>query len=138
MPVNLYDSPAQARFINTYVPIKFDGLYKIADDARKNLEATESSLDEIDSYKNLNSVSNPDKQRYGELINEYENKINSIISSPQDILDPGNQAIIKSLSRKMKTNEELFNIRSNADRLNKHYASEDPRWEGVEKMEATT
>ena len=32
---NLYDTPAQAKFINTYVPIQFEGLYRASDNAKK-------------------------------------------------------------------------------------------------------
>ena len=54
---NLYDSPAQAQFINTYVPIQFDRLYAIADKATEDKKETLNYIDDISSSRSLGSLS---------------------------------------------------------------------------------
>ena len=39
--VNRYDNPAQAEFINTYVPIPFEQLYTLGKQAKENVTKTE-------------------------------------------------------------------------------------------------
>ena len=38
MAINRYDTPAQAEFINTYVPIPFEQLYTLGRDAKAEVD----------------------------------------------------------------------------------------------------
>ena len=45
--VNRYDNPAQAEFINTYVPIPFEQLYTLGKQAKENVDQA------LKDYKHL-------------------------------------------------------------------------------------
>lgn len=58
--VNQYSKPADASFKNTYVPLNFDGLYKLADQAaennRRNEQKIQSQISQIKSFYDSVSV----------------------------------------------------------------------------------
>lgn len=68
MAVNRYDNPAQAQFINTYVPIPFKQLYTLGKEAKaevdKALNAYTKALDEWGEFKSPSEVDT--KAFYGE------------------------------------------------------------------------
>ena len=83
MGINLYDNPAQAKFINTYVPIQFESMYRLADKAQKNLDDNEKLMDDTTlNYSSLNTMSDADKAKwdseiYGPIKNFVDTKFNS-------------------------------------------------------------
>lgn len=60
MAVNRYDNPAQAQFINTYVPIPFEQLYTLGKEAKaevdKAYKAYTSALDKWEEFKSPSEV----------------------------------------------------------------------------------
>lgn len=68
MAVNRYDNPAQAQFINTYVPIPFEQLYTLGKEAKAEVDkaynAYTSALDKWGEFKSPSEVDT--KAFYGE------------------------------------------------------------------------
>ena len=62
---NLYDTPAQAEFINTYVPIKFESLYKASEAASKRADEGQELVDKLSAYGSLGSRSDVDNETWG-------------------------------------------------------------------------
>ena len=136
MAVNLYDSPAQAQFINTYVPIKFDKLYDIADRAQKSLDETNAAQDDfVANYSNLNTLSKPDKQRWARMVGDIESEIASH-ADPESLKDPMYQAKIKSMIRKFKGNPVVGDMMYTAEAGRNYAKAMDPRWGdyGIKKI----
>lgn len=65
MAVNRYDSPAQAEFINTYVPIPFEQLYTLGKQAKENVDQALSAYSTaLDKWADFQSPSAIDTQEY--------------------------------------------------------------------------
>lgn len=65
MAVNRYDSPAQAEFINTYVPIPFEQLYTLGKQAKENVDKALSAYSTaLDKWAEFQSPSAIDTQEY--------------------------------------------------------------------------
>ena len=65
MAVNRYDSPAQAEFINTYVPIPFEQLYTLGKQAKENVDKALSAYSTaLDKWADFQSPSAIDTQEY--------------------------------------------------------------------------
>lgn len=65
MAVNRYDSPAQAEFINTYVPIPFEQLYTLGKQAKENVDQALSAYSTaLDKWADFQSPSATDTQEY--------------------------------------------------------------------------
>lgn len=65
MAVNRYDSPAQAEFINTYVPIPFEQLYTLGRQAKENVDKALSAYSTaLDKWADFQSPSAIDTQEY--------------------------------------------------------------------------
>jgi len=128
--VNLYDSPAQAQFINTYVPIQFEGLYKVADKAQKNLdEATAMEDDAITNYSTLNTpIASHRKAWDTNVYGSFRDLVNNTLTDPEALKDPVNQAKLKSAVRKMKSNPLAANLLISAQNAKAYIKASDPRW----------
>lgn len=111
METNLYDQPAQARFINTYVPINFGELYRIGsaqkqvvDEARKELSTNLQKWSEFQSPSTIDTenfyklstgtlaplieemASNPDLIKTAEYRSKLQSAINSLDYSSLSML----------------------------------------------------
>lgn len=111
METNLYDQPAQARFINTYVPIDFGELYRIGsaqkqvvDEARKELSTNLQKWSEFQSPSTIDTenfyklstgtlaplieemASNPDLIKTAEYRSKLQSAINSLDYSSLSML----------------------------------------------------
>ena len=65
MAVNRYDRPAQAEFINTYVPIPFEQLYTLGKQAKENVDQALSAYSTaLDKWADFQSPSAIDTQEY--------------------------------------------------------------------------
>jgi len=133
MAVNLYDTPAQAKFINTYVPIEFEQLYKMADKAEKDLDQANEFMDKLISESNLNTPSQVDAMNW-------EKKVKMPITqlAEQAAADPDNlksrafQAQIKATTRRIKSDRAVNDMVQNASAMKQFMAKSDTRWGGVE------
>jgi len=137
MGINLYDSPAQAKFINTYVPIQFEGLYKLAEKREQDYEQSEALLDElVKDYSYLNTLSTHDKKLWDDNVYAIVKSGMDDIKSPEDLMDPMKQAGIKRLSRKIKSNPLTHKLLANAINYKEFAKSSDKRWQGEEVRKA--
>ena len=63
--VNRYDNPAQAEFINTYVPIPFEQLYTLGKQAKENVDqALKDYSTALDKWAEFQSPSAADTKAY--------------------------------------------------------------------------
>ena len=139
MGVNLYDSPAQATFINTYVPIQFDSLYKISDRAQKNLEDFNALQEDVqNNYSHLNTVSDVDRQNYGAKYGALSSWVEKTFTDPESIKDPIKQAAYKAKIRQFKSDNEIRNMMDNSKALSEYAKNSDPRWGNYELDKART
>jgi len=126
---NLYDSPAQAQFINTYVPIQFEGLYKVAEKAQASQDKGQELVDKLAAVRSLGSISDVDNKTWD---NKYGNAISSTISdnihSNYDLSDPMVLSKLASLVRMIQTDPTAVNLVNSRESLKKASAEADPRW----------
>ena len=65
MAINRYDSPAEAQFIDTYVPIPFEKLYTLGKQAKEEVDKkTEVKKTKPASTKNESKEKVVEKERY--------------------------------------------------------------------------
>ena len=135
MGINLYDNPAQAKFINTYVPIQFENLYRVADKAQKNLDESEKLLDDTTlNYSSLNTMSEADKAKWDtEVYGVPRQFIETQFNSEQDMKDPYKQAQFKAIVRKLKNNPLTSALMTSAVNMREVAKNSDPRWGEYEK-----
>ena len=126
--VNLYDSPAQAQFVNTYVPIQFESLYKLTDKATENMREGNALMDKMNEYKNLNSMSDVDNalwaKEFGRVTDFVDNDIKDIYS----LQDPIVRNKLFSTVRKLASNPLLGMMRENKEIYKNVMSKSDPRW----------
>jgi hypothetical protein len=132
--MNLYDTPAQAQFINTYVPIQFEGLYKMADNDKKALDDANTKLDEtLNEYRSLNTVSSADKQAWKTKGTDRVDKwVNDNIKDNSSLTDRSVQAGLAKLTRELKTDNDLNDLVTSAAYQREFKGKSDPRWNGEE------
>ena len=127
--INLYDSPAQAQFINTYVPIQFEGLYKVADKAQADMDKGTLALDTLNNMKNLGSLSDVDNQnwqdKYGSQISNFAN---DNIKSNYDLQNPEVLSGLASLTRQIQADPNAQKMIANKDAFNTASAKVAPEW----------
>jgi len=80
MAISRYDTPAQAQFSNTYVPIPFNEMMKIGVMKQAAVESGDKAMN--DAMANLSSfqVAPFDEQNYLEVRQNYENKLQDLYS----------------------------------------------------------
>lgn len=68
MEANLYDQPAQAKFLNTYVPIDFNELYRVGSTQKEAVEKAQTELgSQLQKWSEFYSPSARDTQSYYDL-----------------------------------------------------------------------
>ena len=135
--VNLYDSPAQAKFINTYVPIQFEHLYKLADKREELLKDGNELMDKLSAYGSLGSLSDVDNEEWQRNVaNPISDYINSNVKDIQSLRDPSVITGLRSLVRRIESNPGVKNALESKE-MYKQFAKEvDPRWgsEGLRQI----
>lgn len=130
--VNLYDSPAQAQFINTYVPIQFEGLYKVAEKAQADMDKGQELLDKLNSIKSLGSLSKKDnadyEAKYTKPITEY---INNNVKSNYDLTNPEVLSKLASLTRMAQSDPDAVNMLETKAALKDAAKKVDAKWGSV-------
>jgi len=131
--VNLYSSPAQAKFINTYVPIQFEQLYKMADKAEKDLEQSDKFMEELITDSNLNTPSKIDVANWEKKVKTPIMQLAEQAASDPDIMkSKAFQAQIKATSRRIKSDTNVHTMVNNAAAMKQFMAKSDARWQGIE------
>ena len=126
--VNLYDSPAQAQFINTYVPIQFDSLYKMADQAKESYSEGMQILDRLSKYRSLNSQSDKTNQRWAEKVSQVNDFVSSNVKDIYSLSDPNVLSGIHSMARNLESDPEIKAMLESKDAMNETLKKADPRW----------
>lgn len=126
---NLYDTPAQAEFINTYVPIKFESLYKASEAASKRADEGQELVDKLSAYGSLGSRSDVDNETWGtEVYGKAKELIDGISADPTAMSDPRIQAKLRSGIRDIASNPLTNILLQNKANYEKLHESYDPRW----------
>lgn len=87
MAVNRYDTPAQAQFKNTYVPIPFEQLYTMGREATKRYDDTLKMLDtNMQKWSQFQSPSKIDMQRFKEQTFDKVKPVIDQLGSNPDLL----------------------------------------------------
>jgi len=135
MGINLYDNPAQAKFINTYVPIQFENLYRVADKAQKNLDENEKLMDDTTlNYSSLNTMSDADKAKWdSDIYGPIKNFVDTKFNSDQAMKDPTLQSEYKAMVRRLKNNPTTSALMTSAVNMREVAKKSDPRWGEYEK-----
>ena len=128
--VNLYDTPAQAQFINTYVPIQFEGLYKLADRAREDIKEGNALLDNLAKYKSLGSLSNVDNENWNRKVSDVYSFIDKNVKDVYSLQDPTVRAQLHQITRNLESDPEMKNMLESKEMFKKALEKEDPRWGG--------
>lgn len=83
--VNRYDNPAQAEFMNTYVPIPFEQLYKLGKEAKEDVEqAMKDYTSTLDKWGEFISPSQKDMQTYyNETVGRFAPIANEMAANPE-------------------------------------------------------
>jgi hypothetical protein len=136
--VNLYDSPAQAQFINTYVPIQFEGLYKVADKAQKELDTANALEDELlTNYSTLNTPIAAHKKEWDtNIFGGIRNLIDTEIQTSEDLKDPIKRSKLQAAARKLKMNPRTGVLLQSAQNAKDFIKKADPRWGAAETSKA--
>lgn len=128
--VNLYDTPAQAQFINTYVPIQFEGLYKLADRAREDIKEGNALLDNLAKYKALGSLSSVDNENWNKKVSNVYSFIDKNVKDVYSLQDPTVRAQLHQITRNLESDSEMKNMLESKEMFKKAIEKEDPRWGG--------
>lgn len=89
MGVNIYDQAAQMPLINTYVPINFGELYRIASTQKEEIDKAQKQLNEgLQKFGEFTSPSDIDTQNYYNLsINQFQDLIDTAVNNPDAMKD---------------------------------------------------
>ena len=100
---NYYDQPAQASFMNTYVPIPFDELYKLGASAKADVEkATQDLSSSLEKWSQFKSPSAKDTQRFYDLtVGKLKGTIEDLASNPD---------LLKSAEGRYRLQSQLNNL----------------------------
>lgn len=128
--MNFYEQPAQAQFVNTYVPIPFEQLMSVANaykqDYDKNLESLRQYNKEAGEFQSL-STKDTDVWKAATL-GRVEPIINQMSSNPDALKDITNRAKLNQLIT--STDYGLLSkLKTNASMLSEAAKTYDPRWE---------
>ena len=100
---NYYDQPAQASFMNTYVPIPFDELYRLGASAKADVEkATQDLSSNLEKWSQFKSPSAKDTQRFYDLtVGKLKSTIEDLASNPD---------LLKSAEGRYRLQSQLNNL----------------------------
>lgn len=99
MAVNRYDNPAQAKFMNTYVPIPFEQLYTLGKQAKADVDKAMTDLSStLDKWSDFRSPSAIDTQNwYNETLGKAKPIVDKLASNLDLLKSPEGKAQIYSL-----------------------------------------
>lgn len=105
--MNEYNNPAQAQFINTYVPIPFNQLYQLGMQAKQDVETATSQLgNTISKWSEFTSPSQADTQTwYNETIGKAKPLINEMANNMDLMKSPEGRARINSIINNIDTSK---------------------------------
>lgn len=116
----MYDQPAQAEFISTYVPVNFDNLYKIGTTQASMIQqAADNFYGQLQKFGEFRSPSTVDTQRYYDLTLDsapIQGIIQEAITNPNALKDPAFRSRMNSVLNGVDY-RSLSLLRESADNL---------------------
>lgn len=111
MAINRYDQPAEAQFINTYVPIPFDDIAKVAllKQARID-EDLEKQQNMLATYSSFKTAPGQDERSRDQMIEEMKKDFASLQDQPGFV---GFRQGLNNISNKWGTDTRLQNLKRN-------------------------
>lgn len=142
MEANLYDQPAQARFLNTYVPINFGELYRIGSAQKEAVDQAQRELSaNLHKWSEFQSPSAVDTARYYNLtIGKLSPVIEEMASNPDMIKTAEGRSKLQSMINNIDY-KSLSNLKQSREgMLARQKANQelmlkglfDPRWHDID------
>lgn len=118
MEANLYDQPAQARFLNTYVPINFGELYRIGSAQKEAVDQAQRELSaNLHKWSEFQSPSAVDTARYYDLtIGKLSPMIEEMASNPDMIKTAEGRSKLQSMINSVDY-ATLANLKQSSENL---------------------
>ena len=107
MAINRYDTPAQAEFINTYVPIPFEQLYTLGRDAKTEVDkAIAEQSAALSKWSEFRSPSAVDTAAWNELtLGAVKPVIDKLASNPDLIKTVEGRSMLRSAINNVDTSK---------------------------------
>lgn len=120
MEANLYDQPAQARFMNTYVPINFGELYRIGAAQKEAVDQAQRELSgNLQKWSEFRSPSALDTQKFYDLTTgRLAPTIQELASNPDLIKTAEGRSRLQSMINSVDY-AQLGNLKQSAENLSK-------------------
>ena len=120
MAINRYDQPAEAQFINTYVPIPFDDIAKVAllKQARID-EDLEKQQNMLATYSSFKTAPGQDERSRDKILNEIQQDFASLQEQPGTL---GFRQGLSNITTKWGTDTRVQNLKRNQETYDKMLA----------------
>lgn len=130
MATNLYTRPAEANFINTYVPIPFEQLYTVANAYKTEYDRQVQALrEDREKYGYFTSRSEKDMETWDREVNKpIQNIVNRIADDPDLLKTAEGRSLINSAINN-RNYGLLSELRQNAQMLDEAWRTYDTRWQ---------
>lgn len=119
MAINRYDTPAQAQFINTYVPIPFDQMMKVGMMKQQLVERNDESAAKLAADLGSFQAAPFDQKGLEKVSAEYKDKLNTLMNNAE----PGKYEVTRglmSLRAQMSADPRLKDISYNFGQYGQH------------------
>lgn len=142
MAINRYDNPAEAKFLNTYVPIPFEQLYTIGKEAKLSVDQALAQQDEAmakwSEYKSPSAVDT--NTWYNETIGKAKSIVEEMAANPDLIKTAEGRARLQSTIRNVDREKLSTLLQSRDNMLSRQKVNQelmirgayDPDWHGVD------
>lgn len=133
---NLYSTPAEAQFINTYVPIQFEQLNRLSATAEKNIERGAELMDQLYSYQSLGSMSDAANKAWDERVfSPIKKFIDENVRDPRDLSNPAVLSGLMKLKREIAASGDVKALLESREAYKETVKAADPRWgDAYERM----
>jgi hypothetical protein len=121
MATNRYDTPAQANFVNTYVPIPFDQLMKVGLMKQQLVEQNDQASSDLLATLGTTKVAKPDEKGYLAWRGEQQKTLNDILNNAQPGSYEAKRAIM-NLRTKIATDPYYRMVTQNYEPYTKAYS----------------
>lgn len=142
MESNMYDQPASAKFLNTYVPINFDQLYRIGKEQKETVDQAAQDLSgRVQKWSEFQSPSAKDTNRYYDLtIGAMKKDIEELAANPEALKTAEGRSRLQSKInnldyRSLSTLKQSREGMLERQKMNQQLALSgkfDQRWHGVD------
>lgn len=142
MAINRYDNPAEAKFLNTYVPIPFEQLYTMGKEAKLSVDQALAQQDEAmakwSEYKSPSAVDT--NTWYNETVGKAKSIVEEMAANPDLIKTAEGRARLQSTIRNVDREKLSTLLQSRDNMLSRQKMNQelmirgayDPDWHGVD------